>query len=604
MAAARLALAQAATVHGDEAGAEALDAGKVLVATRLVNLALASVFGFFRQYRDAERFLAAVAAAFAHQRIDEHAFLRIFQLAALAPAALFGRAGLVVDQHRSAFDFAQTLLHGVEFVAMDEFHVAREDRMIRPLLDVVAHHDDGGDAFAAHLMGDVGYGQLSIHRLPAGHRDRVVVENFVGDVDLGRDGLADRERAGMEIRAVAEVLKHMLRVRERRLPAPGRAFAAHLRERIGAPIHPRHHVMAADAAERARILRHVRRGVVRATRAVMRHAREIRARQGEFMLLRVDPRHARCHRFAGEEARQALGDHQCDHGRRQLVRAGQDPVAVLVVLADDVWATFTILIDTGPVEHVFLHLRFDERTFFFDDDDVFEPTRELADADRFERPGHADLVDANADFARIRFADAEVFQRLQDIEVTFAGGDDAEPRLGRIEHDAIELVRARERAGRLHRVLVQAHFLVQRRIGPADVESAFRHLEIGRDHDVELVRIDNDAGTGFHGFRDRLEADPAPGEAAHRPTEQAHVEDVLHARGIQNRHHRADEFEFRSVRQGRRATGVVVGRKREHAAVFRGARRIAVFEHIATAIDPGAFAVPHRKHAVVLGAGK
>ena len=164
---------------------------------------------------------------------------------------------------------------------------------VRPFFDVVGHHDDRLHAFRAHLVRDIRHGQRAVDRLAAGHRDRVVVENLVGDVDLRRDRLPDRERAGVEIRAVAEVLEDVLRLGERRLAAPRRAFAAHLREGFGAAIHPRHHVMATDAAERARAFRHRRRRVVRAAGAVMRGAREIGARQREFFFFFLDPAQAR-----------------------------------------------------------------------------------------------------------------------------------------------------------------------------------------------------------------------------------------------------------------------------------------------------------------------
>src|SRR5690606_25854280 len=102
---------------------------------------------------------------------------------------------------------------------------------------------------------------------------------------------------GMEISTVAEILENVLRFGKRRLTTPRHAFAAHMRERIGAAIHPRHHVMATDAAMRARAFRHGGRGVVRAARAVMRCAREVCAWQGELMFFRFDPRNARTNRF-------------------------------------------------------------------------------------------------------------------------------------------------------------------------------------------------------------------------------------------------------------------------------------------------------------------
>ncbi len=49
---------------------------------------------------------------------------------------------------------------------------------------------------------------------------------------------------------------------------------------------------------------------------------------------------------------------------------------------------------------------------------------------------------------------------------------------------------------------------------------------------------------------------------------------------------------------------MVVAGKAQHAAVFRRARRVAVAEHVAAAVDARALAVPDADHAVVLGAGR
>src|SRR5207342_1440569 len=123
---------QAAAFDGDEARAEAVDAAVVLVAVGLVDLALAAELGFLRQHRHAERLLAAVAAAFAHQAVDHHALLRIDHLAALATAALLGGADLIKDQHRGALHFAQALLYRVEFLAVMELHPGGEDLALVP----------------------------------------------------------------------------------------------------------------------------------------------------------------------------------------------------------------------------------------------------------------------------------------------------------------------------------------------------------------------------------------------------------------------------------------------------------------------------------------
>ena len=97
-----LALADAAAFDRDEARAEAVEAGEVLVAGRLVDGALVAELGLDRHDAEAVRLGRAVAAALAHRLVDEHALGGIGVGAALAAAALLGGAGLVVDQDRDA----------------------------------------------------------------------------------------------------------------------------------------------------------------------------------------------------------------------------------------------------------------------------------------------------------------------------------------------------------------------------------------------------------------------------------------------------------------------------------------------------------------------
>ncbi len=359
--------------------------------------------------------------------------------------------------------------------------------------------------------------------------------------------------------------------------------------------------MATDAGQRTRAFRHLGGGVVRAARAVMRYAREAGARQRKLGFLLLHPLQALLDRFVVEELLDAAADHAGDGGRRQFTGGRQDPFAALVVLANDGRA----LAPAGrPVEELFLHLALDEGTLLLHHDDVFQALREAGDAFRLQRPGHADLVHADADVSACGFIQAQVFQRLQHVQVALAGGDDAQPRARRVHHHLVDGVGAGEGLRGLHRVAVQAHFLVQRRVRPADVEAARGHLEVLRQHDAACHRIDLHRGRRFHGLGDRLEADPAPGIAAHRPAQQAHVQDVLHAGRVEHRHHRADEFVFAAVRQGRTAAGMVIGGQRQHAAVARGTRSIGMLEHVAAAVHARALAVPHAEHALHVGAGE
>ena len=133
-------------MHGDKARAKALDAGKVLVAVRLVDLALAAELGFQRLHRDAVGGLRAIAAAFADELVDEGALGGIGIEPALAAAALFRGAGLVVDQDRETLDVAQLALHGIELAAVVDGRALREVVAVGILCRIVRDDREALDA--------------------------------------------------------------------------------------------------------------------------------------------------------------------------------------------------------------------------------------------------------------------------------------------------------------------------------------------------------------------------------------------------------------------------------------------------------------------------
>ena len=251
----------------DEARAEALEAGKILVAGGLVDRPLAPEFGLQRHHREAVRLHAAVAAAFAHVRVDDDPPVGVLQRAALAPPALLGRAHLVVDDRRDPLPVAQLALHPVERVAVIDGDAVRELPVEGVFLGLVGDHGDAAHPFRLELAGHALDRERPVHRLAAGHRDGVVVEHLVGDVDAAGDGSPDRENAGVEIGAVADVLEHVPGLGEGRLPDPARALAAHMGEGRCLAVHPLRHVVAADSRQCAAPLRHLGRAVVRAAGA-------------------------------------------------------------------------------------------------------------------------------------------------------------------------------------------------------------------------------------------------------------------------------------------------------------------------------------------------
>src|SRR3546814_2488841 len=95
------------------------------------------------------------------------------------------------------------------------------------------------------------------------------------------------------------------------------------------------------------------------------------------------------------------------------------------MLADDARPAAAVEAEVEVVEQL-LHLAFDEAVLLLDHEDVLEPARERADAHRLQRPGHADLVDADAQPRAGIGVEAEVLERLQHVQIRLAGGHDAQ----------------------------------------------------------------------------------------------------------------------------------------------------------------------------------
>ena len=308
----------------------------------------------------------------------------------------------------------------------------------------------------------------------------------------------------------------------------------------------------------------------------------------------------------GVEAGDAGGDDAGDARGRELAGGGELPaalgglpLAVLVVLAD--YAGADVL---APVVQLLLELVLDDLALLLDDEDLLQAAGEVAHAVRVERPGHADLEHAQADAGGERRVDAQRIERLQHVQVRLAGGDDAQARGGGIDHHPVQAVQAGIGHGGIHLPALQPHLLLQRRVGPADRQPARRQREVGGDAGVDAGGVHHHAGGGLHRVGDRLHADPAAGESAHRPAVQAEVQEFLHARGVEHRHHGGGQDVVALVGQGGGLGAVVIAHHQQHAAMGRGAGGVGVLEHVHRAVGAGALAVPQAEHAIVLGAGE
>ena len=144
--------------------------------------------------------------------------LRVGHLSALAPAPLLRRAVLLVDQHRDAGD-SRSSRCTASSSSRGWIVTPTEDRR-----RAIFAGSSGTSAIratpSARTCGRWRDADRPVDGLAAGHRDRIVEQDLVGDVGLGRDRLPDRHRARMIIGAFAEVLENVLAAGERATRRP------------------------------------------------------------------------------------------------------------------------------------------------------------------------------------------------------------------------------------------------------------------------------------------------------------------------------------------------------------------------------------------------
>ena len=152
-------------------------------------------------------------------------------------------------------------------------------------------------------------------------------------------------------------------------------------------------------------------------------------------------------------------------------------------------------------------------------------------------------------------------------------------------------------------VVLHPRFGGEKGIRPAYRHAVGRKGEIVGNDDLDAFGVDGDRRRAFHRVGYALEAHPQARKAAHRPSVQPEVDDLLDRRGIEHRHHRRGKLVIGLVRNGRRLRRMIVAREHQDAAMLGRSGKIGVLEHIAATIDSGPLAVPHREHAVVFATG-
>ena len=168
------------------------------------------------------------------------------------------------------------------------------------------------------------------------------------------------------------------------------------------------------------------------------------------------------------------------------------------------------------VEELLLELGLDQRALLLDDEHEVEPLAEAPQASRLERPGHGDLVEADAEPVGGDLIQPQLVERLASIEIALTGGDEADLRIRAAAHDdAVEAVGAGERQHRGALVVVEPLLLGESGVAAADVEAAGRHLEVRLVRELHLDAVDAavDGRGALDVVLDALQADPDAGIA-------------------------------------------------------------------------------------------
>ena len=135
------------------------------------------------------------------------------------------------------------------------------------------------------------------------------------------------------------------------------------------------------------------------------------------------------------------------------------------------------------------------------------------------------------------------------------------------------------------------------RVAEADVQTALRHREIGRDKGYTVGTAIDDC-RGFDRVLHRLQTDPEAGKPAERVAVEPVIEDFLHPGGRNDRHIGIDQRPFALMEDGGGFTRVVVPHGHQDATVFRGARHVGVTHGIPGTVDARPLAVPETEDPV------
>ena len=230
------------------------------------------------------------------------------------------------------------------------------------------------------------------------------------------------------------------------------------------------------------------------------------------------------------KALNTLRNDVCDHPGGQFIVGIENIGPVLVLLADDAGADII-----APVIQLPAQLIFEEFPFLLDDQHLLQSLTEMADAVGFQRPGHADFVEAEADIPGHFGSDAKFVEGFHDIGIGLASSNDPQSRSRRVPDHPVDTIGFGKGLGSKSLVALQAGIFLPPDVTGADADPIGGELEVG-DDDRPLFEPKVDGCRCLDSISSGLEADPGSRKPRHRNAEQAIFDIFLHRCRIQKRH--------------------------------------------------------------------
>ena len=249
-------------------------------------------------------------------------------------------------------------------------------------------------------------------------------------------------------------------------------------------------------------------------------------------------------------------------------------------------------------------MAFKEVSLFLDDDDFFQAARKAPDVFGRQRIDHAQVQDANAQPLQRRMVQVHVEQRLLQVGLALAGADQPDAGVARLRFGPIQAVGG---SVGTHRGVAFDEEVALELDGAGRQEGGVLVLAEGftvdvhvRDDDVGQVGVNIHHAAAVAQIGDQFQGHPAAAEARQSESVQAVEQKFLDGGGIEDGDAGGEQGVVALVRQRGAFAIMVVACQHERRAVGSGAAHIGVLEHVATAIDAGAFAVPDTVHPVDL----